>query len=158
MTPLNNLDLAMEKILKKKLPGGKFSNVPAARSKTMSAIRGRGNLSTEVAFRMALVRAAVGGWVLHPRDVAGKPDVFFPERFLAIFLDGCFWHGCPRCGHIPKTNRGFWKAKIERTKARDLRTRNKLRRDGISVLRFWEHDIRSNQSKCLRRVIAKLVY
>ncbi|MHB8974086.1 MAG: PDDEXK family nuclease [Pirellulaceae bacterium] len=85
----------------------------------MRAVRGRGNKSTETRLRLALVRAGISGWRLHAKEVHGKPDFFFPAASLAVFVDGCFWHGCPRCGHIPKAHALFWRTKIDRNKHRD---------------------------------------
>src|SRR5688500_15793960 len=97
----------MEKLLRETLPGGQFLNVPKVRSRAMSAIRGKNNRSTEIKFRMALVRAGISGWSIH-ENLPGRPDVYFSGARVAVFLDGCFWHGCARCGHIPKTNSLFW--------------------------------------------------
>jgi len=107
----------------------------------MSSIRGRNNKSTELRLRMALVKAGLKGWVLHPQDVFGKPDVFFVKKKLAIFVDGCFWHWCRVCGHIPKTRSAFWRAKIERNRARASLVKRSLRRESIKVIRIWEHSL-----------------
>lgn len=131
----------MERKLKLKLKKGVFSNVSPERSKIMSAIRGKHNKSTELKLRMALVKAGVKGWVLHPSDVFGKPDIFFTKKRLAIFVDGCFWHGCASCGHIPKTRSAFWKAKFERNQARAVLVKTNLRKQSIKVMRVWEHSL-----------------
>jgi len=131
----------MERKLRKTLKGGKFKNVPAVRSKTMSAIRGKNNRSTELRFRMALVRAGINGWETNAEDFVGKPDFFFRKKRIAVFVDGCFWHGCPKCGHYPKTRSSFWKTKILRNKERDKKNRRKLRREGIKVVNIWEHSL-----------------
>lgn len=144
----------MERFLKSKLENGWFSDVSTQRSRTMSAIRAKNNKSTEVPLRMALVRAGVKGWVLHPSTVCGKPDFYFPKRRLALFVDGCFWHGCPKCGHIPSTRTEFWQAKIERNQKRDRRNKRRLSCMGVRSLRIWEHDCRSDES--LLSVIAKI--
>jgi len=133
----------MERKLRKTLKGGKFKNVPAVRSKTMSAIRGKNNRTTELCFRMALVRAGIKGWETNAEDLVGKPDFFFRKKRIAVFVDGCFWHGCPRCGHYPKTRSSFWKMKILRNKERDQKNRRKLHRNGIKVLRIWEHSLKT---------------
>ena len=146
----------MERYLKSKLKDGKFQNLTKKRSKAMGAVKGKGNKSTEIKFKMALVRKGIDGWTTHPKDIEGKPDIFFPEQGLAIFLDGCFWHGCPKCGHIPKNNRPFWKAKIERNKERDEKKRRKLRNKGYSVIKFWEHQINKDLDKCIEKVMTKL--
>lgn len=109
----------MRKDLRKKLKGGAFTGVPEVRSQTMSKIRGKGNKSTEARFRGALIRYRVRGWQLHPKGIYGHPDIYFPSRKLVVFLDGCFWHGCALCGHIPKTRTRFWKEKIRLNMQRD---------------------------------------
>ncbi|MBC8469467.1 MAG: very short patch repair endonuclease [Planctomycetes bacterium] len=132
----------MEKRLRKKLKGGKFKDVPVVRSKTMAAIRGKNNRTTELCFRMAIVRSGIKGWVTNFKDLPGKPDFFFRKKGIAVFIDGCFWHGCPKCGHYPKTRSSFWKAKILRNKERDKSNRRKLRRKGIKVVSVWEHSLK----------------
>jgi len=131
----------MERLLKQTLPGGMFSNVDVKRSRTMSAIKGKNNSSTERLLRMALVRAGIRGWVTHV-NLPGKPDIYFPKKRIAVFLDGCFWHGCQRCGHIPKTNSLFWSTKIKRNRQRDQRNARLLRGQGIRVVRAWEHALK----------------
>lgn len=142
----------MERFLKSKLENGKFSGVSPERSKIMASIRGKSNKSTEGWLRMALVRAGIQGWILHPA-IAGKPDFFFPQQRLALFVDGCFWHGCPRCGHIPATRTRFWKSKIERNKMRDKRSVRLLKTSGIRSLRVWEHSLSKSG---FTAIIAKL--
>jgi len=132
----------MERKLRKTLKGGKFKDVPPIRSKTMAAIRGKNNRTTELCFRMALVRAGINGWETNVEDLVGKPDFFFRKKHIAVFIDGCFWHGCPKCGHYPKTRSSFWKAKILRNKERDKSNRRKLRRKGIKVVSIWEHSLK----------------
>lgn len=107
----------------------------------MKAVKGKGNKSTEVRFRAMLVRARFRGWKVHPKGLVGKPDFFFPEQHLAVFVDGCFWHGCPRCGHVPKANNPYWKAKIEGNQRRDRGHDLLLQEQGIRVLRVWEHEL-----------------
>ena len=144
----------MERKLKQKLPLGEFRDVPVFRSRTMAAIRGKHNKTTELALRMALVRSNISGWRLHADDLPGKPDLFFEREKLAIFVDGCFWHGCPKCGHIPKTRSSFWRAKILGNKRRDRANARKLRRIGFRVVRIWEHSLRRKEgAKALVRQI-----
>lgn len=142
----------MELILKKKLRYGRFSGLTAERSRQMALVRGRGNRSTELAVRMALVRSGIRNWTMHPNEVPGKPDFHFPDWSLAIFVDGCFWHGCRRCGHIPKTNPAYWRAKIERNRMRDAKVRCRLRRSGIRVCRLWEHEIPGRSDGVLQKI------
>jgi DNA mismatch endonuclease (patch repair protein) len=111
----------------------------------MAAIRGKNNKSTEMRLRMYFVRSGIGGWHANYPLVKGKPDFYFEKSRLAVFVDGCYWHGCPRCGHIPKTRSAFWAAKIARNKYRDAYTTKHLRKQGIKVFRFWEHQLRTSK-------------
>jgi len=135
----------VERRLTKYLPLGRFDNVSVTRSKTMGAIRGKHNRTTERALRMALVRSRLTGWSLHA-NLPGKPDFYFHRQKLAVFVDGCFWHGCPRCGHVPKTRAAFWSAKFTRNRGRARQVSRQLGASGIHVLRFWEHELKSKRS------------
>lgn len=143
----------MEKILKKHLKDGKFQNVSQTRSKQMGAVKGKGNKSTEKRLRYALVSKGIAGWEVQPKGIIGNPDFIFKKEKLAIFVDGCYWHGCPRCGHIPKTRSEFWKAKIDRTKQRDKEKTMRLKKEGYIVLRFWEHELKDNLRKCMKEIL-----
>ncbi|HET6576625.1 MAG TPA: very short patch repair endonuclease [Fimbriiglobus sp.] len=143
----------MEKALRDKLPKGHFGDVPATHSRRMSAIRCKGNRTTEARFRAMLVRAGIRGWTMQTKEIKGKPDFFFPDCKVAVFLDGCFWHGCSRCGHVPSVNRPFWKAKIERNQQRDRDTDELLSQSGIQTVRFWEHELRDSLRKCIQRLL-----
>jgi DNA mismatch endonuclease, patch repair protein len=143
----------MESCLKATLESGQFLEVSPVRSRTMSAVRGKNNRTTELRFRMALVRASLNGWTMHA-SLPGRPDFYFPAANLAVFLDGCFWHGCKHCGHIPKTNSVFWSMKIERNQARDRRNTRLLQKRGSLVVRVWEHSIKD--PKELGRILNKI--
>jgi DNA mismatch endonuclease, patch repair protein len=125
-----------------------------ARSALMAKVRSRGNRSTEVQLRLALVRAEVAGWKLHPKSVFGQPDFWFPRNRVALFVDGCFWHGCKRCLRLPKSNRRYWKDKIGGNINRAKLINRELRSIGITVLRFWEHDV--NDYRTLKRLVTTL--
>lgn len=142
----------MERKLKKKLPGGKFNKVPRVRSRTMSKIRSKGNKTTEIMFRLALVRAGIKGWVLHPKKIIGNPDFFFQKKRITVFVDGCYWHGCPKCGHIPKTRTEYWSEKIKINRARDKKVNRLLKKENIKVIRFWEHEINADLKGCIIRL------
>jgi DNA mismatch endonuclease (patch repair protein) len=103
---------------------------------------------------MALVRSKISGWRLHAVDLPGKPDLFFQRKKLAVFVDGCFWHGCPRCGHVPKTRAKFWRAKIQRNKLRHIFVARQLREKGIRVVRIWEHSLRNKSG--LQNIISDM--
>jgi DNA mismatch endonuclease (patch repair protein) len=138
----------VEKLLKQTLPDGCFLNVSAMRSRSMAAVKGKNNSSTERILRMALVRSRISGWVTHA-NLPGKPDIYFPKQKLAVFLDGCFWHGCSKCGHVPKTNTLFWATKIKRNRQRDRKNSRLLKGQGVFVIRAWEHSLRKPQHLAL---------
>ncbi len=132
---------------------------PSVRSATMSRIRGRGNRSTERALRLALVRASLSGWRLHPSDIAGRPDFWFAAAKLAVFVDGCFWHCCKQCQiPSPASNRSYWAPKLTRNKRRDRTVTRNLRASGVQVLRMWEHELKTcdAQYHAVKRIAALL--
>ena len=129
---------------------------PEQRSRNMSAIRSRGNRTTEQAVRYRLVRAAIRGWTLHAHNLPGKPDFAFEKHRLAVFVDGCYWHGCPKCYRPPESNTGYWSEKYKRNKARDRKVRAKLRRGGWKVLRIWEHEVKKSPDKVMERIQSAL--
>lgn len=94
----------------------------------------------EKAVRAAL-HAAGFRFRIHLRATSSRRtiDVAFPKEKIAVFLDGCFWHGCPEHGTWPKNNAAFWREKIERNMARDVETTGELQKGGWLVLRLWEH-------------------
>jgi len=122
----------------------------------MSAIQSRGNRTTETALRFRLVRAGVSGWTLHAGNLPGKPDFAFGRARLAVFVDGCYWHGCPKCYRPPESNTGYWSEKFRRNKSRDRRVTAGLRRGGWKVLRVWEHEVEKSPAKVVRRIEALL--
>lgn len=131
----------------------------AVRSKTMSAIRKRGNRSTEWKLRSALVRAGISGWVMHNSSVLGCPDFWFEKERLAVFVDGCFWHGCENCCRLPAQNAKYWHPKIAGNIARDRSQSARLRRMGIKVLRMWEHSLADpSQIAQLTRIISRSLF
>ena len=120
----------------------------------MAKVRFKGNKSTELKAMYVLENSGIEGWIRHPSDISGHPDFYFPEARLAVFIDGCFWHACPKCGRIPKTRVDFWKAKIDGNRRRDLSITRTLRRRGYHVIRVWEHAL--NDDKWVRRLIRML--
>lgn len=125
------------------------------RSEVMSKIRGKGNRSTERRMAAMLRASRISGWQMHREDIRGNPDFYFPELRLALFVDGCFWHQCPKCSKLPSRNRAFWTYKLGKNVRRDSRIRRALNRAGISVYRVWEHDLERRTSRC-RAVLARI--
>ncbi len=105
---------------------------------------------------MALVRTGISGWIGHPKDIPGKPDFYFESARLAVFVDGCFWHGCAKCGHIPKTNQTFWAAKIDGNRKRHRKVKRLLSAQGIDSLRFWEHQLQEDVHRCVAKIFNRL--
>ena len=123
----------------------------AKRSEVMSRIRGRGNKDTELALAKLFRQHKITGWRRNQK-IFGKPDFVFPKIKLTVFVDGCFWHGCPRCYGAPKSNRAFWKNKVTRNRKRDQLVTRTLRRGGWKVIRVWECSLKKYPQTCLRRI------
>ena len=81
-----------------------------------------------------------------------RADVVFPKRRLAVFVDGCFWHGCPEHATKPRTNVDYWEAKLRGNADRDRRVDQALTASGWSVIRIWEHDVDRDLEACVKRV------
>ena len=127
----------------------KFSK--GTRSKIMSQVQR--NSKPEQVLRKALFRLGYRYSLNHRfKELNFKPDIVMVSRRVCIFVDGCFWHGCPKCGHIPHTNSGFWETKIRRNKYRDRKNGRILREYGIQAIRFWEHDLSDNPKRCISRL------
>jgi DNA mismatch endonuclease (patch repair protein) len=122
----------------------------------MARVRGRGNKSTEEALARLFRKSGIKGWRRH-LPLPGTPDFAFPKERLIIFVDGCFWHGCPKHATFPTTRRKFWLKKFADNKARDHRVNRILRKDGWRVLRIWEHELSKQRAACIRRIRATLV-
>ena len=122
------------------------------RSKIMAAVKSTGTKSTELELLAALKQARIKGWRYQPPGVIGHPDFVFPRHRVAIFVDGCFWHGCPRCYRRPTSSRSYWDMKLMRNMQRDSRVRAQLRRLGWRVIRVWEHSLRPDPLAVVRRV------
>lgn len=122
------------------------------RSRIMARVKSRGNKSTEQRLRAMLVRRGISGWKVTPKNIEGNPDFAFPGFKVAVFVDGCFWHGCPKCCRMPETRRDYWERKIGGNAKRDKRVSARLRKRGWSVIRIWEHEIRDNPERAMARI------
>ena len=111
------------------------------RSQIMKAVRSRGNRSTEARVGKMLWAAGFRGYRKH-WPILGKPDFCWPGRKLTLFVDGCFWHVCPRCKKIPSSNEDYWSHKIARNRQRDRQVNRTLRKQGWTVLRIRECELK----------------
>lgn len=121
------------------------------RSRLMARVR-RAGTTPELALRTALHRAGLRYRLSSSLGLPGSPDIAFGRSRLAIFVDGCFWHGCPRHGTVPKTNTSFWMAKIIRNQQRDRQVDRSLKDLGWRVLRLWEHEVRGDMGRVCARI------
>ena len=107
------------------------------RRQIMQSIRGKGNKTTELKLLALFKEHKITGWRRH-QPLPGKPDFAFLKQKLAIFVDGCFWHGCSSCYREPRKNTAFWKNKVQVNQRRDQRVSRQLREKGWKVCRIWE--------------------
>ena len=126
------------------------------RSAVMSAIRGSGNRATELRLIALFREHHIVGWRRY-QPLPGRPDFVFRQSKLAIFVDGCFWHFCPRCGNLPKNNARFWEQKLVGNRDRDRAVSKQLRAIGWTPLRIWEHELHDAGAvlKKLQRALAR---
>lgn len=150
----------------------------AKRSDVMSRIRSRGNKDTELALAKLLRAHGITGWrrqvvilgraaLLRGPNISTaqqrrptirvRPDFVFRQVRLALFVDGCFWHGCPKHGTKPKGNASFWRKKFAANKARDARVNRALRAAGWQVIRIWEHELSRKHEERFQRRIEKAI-
>lgn len=126
-----------------------------SRSELMSRVRSTKNQTTEVKLAGLLRAARLNGWRRH-QALPGRPDFVWHKIKLAVFVDGCFWHGHDCRSLVPKTNVKAWKDKIEKNRARDRRANRQLRQKGWKVIRIWECKLNKSPEQCLLRIKRKL--
>lgn len=125
---------------------------PAQRSGVMSRVRGRGNSATELRLIQIFRHHKITGWRRN-LPLFGKPDFVFPAIRIALFVDGCFWHRCPKHASWPSTNQAFWRKKLEGNVTRDRLVNQTLRVKGWKVVRVWQHELATGN---LPRLVARL--
>lgn len=122
---------------------------PEFRSEIMRRVRGK-----DTAFERK-VRSALHRRGLRFRlycSLPGKPDIVFPGARVVVFLDSCFWHGCPDHLRMPASHVEYWRRKIRRNKERDAKTKAAYRRSGWKVVRLWEHQLKDDFDRCVLRI------
>lgn len=127
--------------------------VDARVSEQMSRIRGK-NTKPERAMRAALRAVGLRGYRLNFAKVPGKPDIAFVGKKVAVFVHGCFWHGCPRCQPPrPRINMDYWDRKLDRNIQRDRQKARALRKAGWSVITVWECRLKKDPEGQAARVL-----
>lgn len=125
-------------------------------SRVMSANKAK-NTSPELTLRKLLSSAGIRGYRLHPRGVVGRPDIVFTKKKIAIFVNGCYWHHCPKCDlPLPIHNRTFWKKKFARNRERDKEKIDLLRKEGWISIVVWEHEIQRSPDSVEKKVVSRL--
>ncbi len=125
-------------------------------SRVMSRNKAR-NTKPELNLRRSLYADGVRGYRLNWKKAPGTPDIAFPGKKIAIFINGCYWHRCPHCElPLPKTNKEFWKEKFDKNIKRDIKKEKELLDLGWIVLVFWECKIKTNMKDCTNKIKAIL--
>jgi len=118
----------------------------------MASVKSRNAKSTEINFISLLKEKGIAGWRRNS-PLMGKPDFVFSRFKIAVFLDGCFWHGCPSHCRMPSSNVNYWNTKIEKNKIRDREITKRLKMKGWQVIRIWEHEIKAGKLNRKLRII-----
>jgi DNA mismatch endonuclease, patch repair protein len=133
---------------------------PEDRRKAMQAVKGKGTSLERRLFSM-LAGMGLRGWRKNASDIPGKPDVAFDEDRVAIFIDGCFWHGCPYCRRkLPQANHEYWERKISRNVELTALNNQALTGNGWAAVRIWEHEMKDQVARTairarIRQALAK---
>jgi DNA mismatch endonuclease, patch repair protein len=121
------------------------------RSKVMRSVRSRKNKSTELKLVDLFLANEIKGWRRNS-PLFGSPDFVFPQKRVAVFTDGCFWHGHP-CRNIkPQANSSYWQLKIKRNRRRDRYVSKELNKRGWQVLRLWECQLSKRPNACIKKI------
>lgn len=120
----------------------------------MSSVRSYGNKSTELKLIEIFSQRNLFGWI-RGSSLLGKPDFLFKDARIALFVDGCFWHGCPKHCRLPQKNIEYWDKKIKGNILRDKFVSSELKKEGWTVIRIWEHELKgcATLSRKLKKII-----
>ncbi len=129
--------------------GGTDTFTPEQRSEIMRRVKGK-NTKPELRVRSALHRRGLRYRLNY--SLPGKPDIVFVKPRVAVFIDSCFWHGCPQHLRMPKSNKEYWDSKISRNVARDAEVNAEYADSGWKQLRFWEHELKEDFDLCVDRI------
>lgn len=123
---------------------------PEKRRDTMRAVKSKDS-KMEVKFRSALWKLGLR-FFKNVNSLTGKPDIVFPKKKVVVFLDSCFWHGCLIHLRLPASNKEYWENKIGRNKIRDSQVSAEYVKTNWKVIRFWEHELKTEFEKCVSKV------
>lgn len=121
------------------------------RRKNMQNIRSTGT-APETLIMRALRRKNIY-FAKNVKSIIGKPDIVFRRKKIVVFIDSDFWHVHPRRFIMPQSNKRYWKEKIRRNRERDNEVNQELGRAGWKIIRIWEHDIKRNSDKCIKKIL-----
>jgi DNA mismatch endonuclease (patch repair protein) len=120
------------------------------RSKVMASIKGRDTVPEMMVRRLLWAHGI--RYRVHNTNLPGKPDISNSRSKVAVFIDGCFWHGCRKCYKEPTSNVEFWRAKLRRNIRRRKAVKRELKTRGWTVLEFWEHSVMSSPNNVMRKI------
>jgi len=126
------------------------------RSAIMSRVRSTKNATTELRLVEEFKRLKIIGWRRHVK-IFGRPDFLFRKLRIAVFVDGCFWHGHDCRNTKPKDHANYWRIKIERNQARDRAATERLQELGYAVVRIWECDFKKANVERLQEKLRPIV-
>lgn len=129
-------------------------HTPEQRRYNMSQVKGK-DTNPELMLRKELFGRGLRGYRLKTK-LPGKPDIVFSRKKVVIFVDGCFWHKCPKCFKLPKSNVKFWRKKINGNVKRDNEVNARLNEQGYKVLRFWTHELKEDFEDCIMKIFISL--
>ena len=113
----------------------------------MSKIRSK---ETKLELKFKKLMTGLRFW--YQPKIMGRPDFASKKLKIAIFIDSCFWHKCPKHFRKPNSNKSYWNTKIDRNVKRAKEVNRILKNEGWKVIRFWEHDIIKNPKKCINKI------
>jgi len=123
----------------------------------MASVKSRDTKSTELKFISILKEKGITGWRRN-YQLTGKPDLVFPRLKIAVFIDGCFWHGCPSHCRMPSSNVKYWNNKIGKNKIRDKQITKALKMKSWKIIRIWEHGIKTGKLNQKLNRIKQIAY
>lgn len=128
------------------------------RSEIMSHIRSKDTVLEQDFLKLlsSVSHAAGYRYRKHYMKLPGKPDAVFPAKKIAVFIDGCFWHGCPSHSRTPLSNSEYWEQKIARNRDRDREVTKACKKQGWRVIRIWEHDAKKRPGLAVAKIMKSL--